>query len=100
VNLQILHGAEAELNDAVARYEAIEPGLGLRLKAEVRQALHWIQEHPEVPRLRPKGYRRVNLKVFRYYIASPLWADPIWILAVAHGHRKPDYWIERKRGLP
>lgn len=62
MNLRILYEAEAELNGAVARYEEIEPGLGIRLKEEVRKTLLWIREHPDLPRLRPRGYRRVNLK--------------------------------------
>lgn len=42
MNLQILREAEAELNEAIAHYEAIEPGLGLRLKEEARRTLLWI----------------------------------------------------------
>lgn len=96
MNLQILPEAEAELQEAVARYEEIEPGLGLRLKEEARKTLFWIRDHPELPRLTSKGYRRMNLKVFRYYIAYHIWADTIWVLAVAHGHRRPEYWMARK----
>lgn len=97
MKLEILQEAEAELNHAVARYEAIEPGLGLRLKEEARKALFWIREHPDLPRLRPKGYRRVNLKVFRYYVAYHLWNETVWVLAIAHSHRRPEYWIGRKQ---
>jgi hypothetical protein len=42
VNLKILREAEIELSEAIGRYEGIEPGLGLRLKDEVRRALVWI----------------------------------------------------------
>ena len=56
----------------------------------------WIEANPELPRVRPQGYRRVNLNVFRYYIAYHIWADTIWILAIAHARRRPEYWIERK----
>lgn len=100
MKLEILQEAEAELNQAVARYEQIEPGLGIRLKAEIRKALIWIQQHPDLPRLRPRGYRRVNLKVFRYYIAYHIWADTIWVLAIAHGHRRPEFWIKRMDQIP
>lgn len=99
MKVEVLKEAEDELNEAVARYEEIEFGLGVRLKEEVRAAIRWIADHPELPRLRPKGYRRVNLKVFRYYIAYFLWMDVIWILAVAHGHRRPEYWLKRRTGI-
>ena len=66
MRIEILREAEDELSEAVAYYEEKEPGLGVRLKAEVRAVIQWIDNSPEIPRLRPKGYRRVNLKVFRY----------------------------------
>ena len=99
MKLEILHEAEAELIEVIGYYEEIEPGLGVRLKEEVRAAIQWVGDNPEIPRLRPKGYRRINLKVFRYYIPYFIWNDTVWILAVAHGARYPEYWIERKKRL-
>ena len=98
MKIEVLHEAEEELTEAIAYYEEIESGLGVRLKEEVRTVIQWIGENPEIPRLRPKGYRRVNLKVFRYYIPYFIWNGAVWILAVAHGSRHPEYWIERKKG--
>ena len=69
MKMRILDEAAAELADAIDRYEWIEPGLGRRMQDEVCRALAWIADHPEVPRMRPKGYRRLNLKVFPYYVA-------------------------------
>ena len=99
MRLEILHEAEEELNEAIAYYEEIESGLGIRLKEEVRAVIRWIGDNPELPRLRPKEYRRVNLKVFRYYIPYFIWNDTVWILAVAHGSRRPEYWMQRKKNL-
>lgn len=96
MNLQILEQAENELDKAVAYHERIEAGLGLRLKEEARGVIHWILLNPELPSLRAKGYRRVNFKVFPYYVAYFIWADTIWILAVAHSKRRSEYWIRRK----
>ena len=87
------------MNDAVVHYQKIDVALSRRLKAEAGRVMQWIRRNPEVPRIRPRGYRRVNLQVFPYYIAYFLWADAIWILAFAHGHREPEYWIERIRKL-
>lgn len=96
MEIRVIAEAEHELTEAISSYEEIEPGLGVRLKNEVRIAIAWIGEHPTLPRLRPHGYRRVNLRVFRYFIAYALSQDTIWILAIAHGHRRPEFWIERK----
>lgn len=57
MKIEILHEAEEELNEAVAYYEEIESGLGVRLKEEARTIIRWIGDNPEIPRLRPKGYR-------------------------------------------
>ena len=95
MNVRIIDEATAEFVDAVARYELIEAGLGMRLSEEVKSAITWISNQPELPRIRPKGYRRVNLKIFPYYIAYIIHLDEIWILAIAHSARLPDYWVAR-----
>ncbi len=95
MNLKLVHEASTELADAIAYYESVESGLGVRLKEEVRTALAWIAENPELPRLRSGDYRRLNLKVFPYYLAYAIWEDAIWILAIAHSARRPKYWIDR-----
>ncbi len=92
----ILQQAFEELNDAIAYYEEQQAGLGLRLKDEVDRHVSWISDNSTVPRIRRGGYRRVNLEAFPYYIAYIIREDTLWILAVAHGHRKPGYWIKRK----
>ena len=95
----ILQQAFEELNDAIAYYEEQQAGLGLRLKDEVDQHINWILGNSNVPQLRRGGYRRINLKVFLYYIAYIIREDTLWILAIAHGHRKPEYWIKRKNEI-
>ena len=95
MKIRILDEAEAEFADAIARYESIESGLGVRLKEEVKSAITWISSQPSLPRIRPKGYRRVNLRIFPYYIAYIIHADEIWVLAVAHSAKFPEYWITR-----
>jgi hypothetical protein len=91
----ILQQAFEELNDAIAYYEEQQAELGLRLKDEVDQHINWILGHSTVPKIRSGGYRRVNLKVFPYYIAYIVRKETLWILAIAHGHRRPEYWIKR-----
>lgn len=94
----ILQQAFEELNDAIVYYEQ-QAGLGLRLKDEVDQHVNWILGNSTVPQIRRGGYRRVNLKIFPYYIAYIIRKNTLWILAIAHGHRKPEYWIKRKNEI-
>jgi plasmid stabilization system protein ParE len=96
MRLVVLPEAADEFDDAVDYYDQQQAGLGHRLRDEVDRHIRWIFEHSAIPRIRPGGYRRVNLKVFPYCIAYIVQGDTIWILAIAHSHRKPQYWIRRR----
>ena len=91
----ILGEAEREFAESVAYYEAKQAGLGWRFRMEVVGAVGWIERNPEVPRLRAKGYRRRNLKAFPHYLAYIVRGETISIVAVAHGHRRPEFWLDR-----
>ncbi|MGK0188595.1 MAG: toxin ParE1/3/4 [Verrucomicrobiales bacterium] len=39
--------------------------------------------------------RRVNLMRFPYHIAYFIWEETIWIVAVAHSSRRPNFWKDR-----
>lgn len=71
----ILEQAEQEFSQSAAYYESKEPGLGIRFRNEVAAVVDWILEHPEIPRLRRRGYRRVNLRVFSHYVAYVIRGD-------------------------
>ena len=96
MSITVLQEAQLEFLDAISHYEAERPGLGQRFKDEVDRSLLWIAARPELQRLRPGGYRRLNLRVFPFYIPYVIRGDTVWVLAVAHGSRKPDYWVRRK----
>jgi plasmid stabilization system protein ParE len=100
MTLIVLDDAEDEFREAVLHYESITPDLGKRFKEEVFVYVSWIIQNPISPRLRPRGYRRVNLRVFPYYIAYIIHEDEIWIVAITNGRRKPHYWIQRKQKIP
>jgi|ERR1035437_1949012 plasmid stabilization system protein ParE len=93
----ILQEAEEEFNESATYYESKEAGLGRRFRDEVAAVVDWIVQHPEVPRLRPRGYRRVNLRVFSHYVAYVIRGDIIWVVAIAHEHRRPEFWLKRMR---
>jgi plasmid stabilization system protein ParE len=96
MNLVILPQASAELKEAVEYYEAEQSGLGERLWYELDRHLQWITENPTLPRIRPGDYRRVNLKVFPYYVAYAIRGDALVILAISHAARMPEHWIDRE----
>src|SRR5881397_3120744 len=91
----LLHDAEIEFWGSVDYYERQCSGLGLRFKEEVDLFLEKIQADPLLPRLRKNGYRRVNLSVFQHYIAYIIRDDALWVVAICHGHQKPEFWLNR-----
>ncbi len=96
MNIRFVEEAQREFLDAIDYYEEARAGLGRRFKDEVDRCVLWIADHPELYRLRPAEYRRINLRVFPFYIPFIVREQTLWVLAVAHGSRKPLYWISRR----
>jgi toxin ParE1/3/4 len=98
MNYEFLTEARDEFWEAALYYEAKESGLGVRMREEVERVVERILADPFLWRERAGGYRRVNCPVFPYYVAYFIRADKVVIAAVAHGHRKPDFWKDRMKG--
>jgi plasmid stabilization system protein ParE len=96
MRIRFVEEARAEFLDGISYYEKQQRKLGGRFKVEVEQTVLWLAEHPEICRFRPSGYRRLNLRIFPYYIPYIIRDSTLWILAIAHERRKPEYWIQRK----
>lgn len=89
--------ARGELDAAIAYYEKRRVGLGLELQDEVEQAVLAIQQNPQIG----SPYKATE---FRFYLVHRLsyvlyyveLEGALWIMAIAHGKRRPDYWKRRK----
>jgi len=88
--------ARYEMEDSILYYEREFPGLGKRFKEEVRKATKRIAEYPTAWSKERGEVRRYLLHKFPYKLLYSIEPDHILILAVAHQHRRPDYWIERE----
>jgi plasmid stabilization system protein ParE len=97
VNVEFLAIAEREYQDAVNFYESQQPGLGLQFRTQFIRALNGIVAFPLACPGFGSRLRRYQLARFPYAIIYRYSAAPrqLLILAVAHSHRKPDYWIDR-----
>jgi plasmid stabilization system protein ParE len=89
--------AKQELDDATHYYEVEYPGLGMRFREEIRKAARRISEYPEAWSVERGDVRKCALHKFPYKLLYSIEEDHIFIIAVAHQHRKPDYWIERSK---
>ena len=90
--------AELELRDAVNYYAEIDDELGRDFRIRVEKTCRLITKDPEIWRDRG-SYQRYNLLRFPYYVAFVVRDETLWVVAVAHAHREPDYWTQRIDGL-
>jgi plasmid stabilization system protein ParE len=87
--------ARQELEDAVRFYELEYSGLGRRFKEEVRKAALRVAEYPKAWSIERGEVRKCLLHKFPYKLMYSVEEDHILVIAVAHQHRKPDYWVGR-----
>ncbi len=92
-NIRISEFAQIELDDAVLYYELEQQELGLRFKDEVRKAIDRIKKYPTSWPLECPDVRKCFVLKFPYKILYSIQKQDIVILAIAHQHRKPGYWI-------
>lgn len=85
-----------ELDAAISYYENQKVGLGLDFLSEVEQALGKIQQNPNLGAVyRVAELRRYVIQRFPFLIFYAELEEFIWIVAIAHGKRRPDYWRQR-----
>ncbi|MGF1676284.1 MAG: type II toxin-antitoxin system RelE/ParE family toxin [Rivularia sp. (in: cyanobacteria)] len=85
--------ARKELDAAIAYYEAQKVGLGLDLLSEVEKVILKIQQNPNLGTPHKiKEIRRYVIQRFPYQIFYTELEEVIWIIAIAHSKRKPNYW--------
>ncbi|WP_028313641.1 type II toxin-antitoxin system RelE/ParE family toxin [Desulfatibacillum aliphaticivorans] len=87
--------AEQEYHDAFEFYETRKIGLGEDFKNAIRTALRIIELHPEAgPEVRP-CIRKILVNRFPYNLIYSITDHGLYILAVAHARRAPEYWVDR-----
>lgn len=95
MKIEFLKSAQTELDQAFEWYETQQKDLGEQFLNELNAAIRRIVSYPESYILIEKNVRRCLVKRFSYGILYGIDADKIIVIAVAHLHRKPDYWIDR-----
>ncbi|MCD6197453.1 MAG: type II toxin-antitoxin system RelE/ParE family toxin [Deltaproteobacteria bacterium] len=87
--------ARRELNEAVDYYEDCQPGLGYEFLEEVYATIARILHYPNAWSQISRRARRCLTKRFPYGVIYQVKEDHIRIVAVAHSHRRPGYWLNR-----
>ena len=92
--------AEKELRDAAVHYEKERDGLGFRFIDAIESGFRQIQRSPFTWRCIRGDIRRFLVKTFPYGIVYAPIEEEIFVLAIMHLKREPDYWLGRLRNLP
>jgi toxin ParE1/3/4 len=87
--------ATRELGEAVAYYEQLQQGLGKAFVKEIEAALALIKRWPKSCPVEFLHTRRLLVNRFPYKLLYRFENQQITILAVAHQHRAPLYWLHR-----
>jgi plasmid stabilization system protein ParE len=95
VELRFTELAETELREATRYYANLGPELAALFRTEAETAARRILAHPRAWTVELGEVRRFLFNRFPYKLLYAIEADHIVVLAVAHQHRHPDYWIER-----
>ena len=87
--------AENEFLKAIDYYEDREEGLGFDFAVEVYSTIDRAGRHPKAWPVLEGEVRRCQTKRFPYGILYSEETQEIFVLAVMHLHRDPDYWKHR-----
>lgn len=87
--------AELELTEAALRYESFVPNLGRHFANEVERVIGILLEHPGAGARVDNELRHFALRRFPFSVVYADRGDLLFILAIAHGSREPEYWRPR-----
>lgn len=95
--------ALAEFRTDAIWFDEREAGLGDSFIADIKLTLQLVVMNPAMfPRWpgAPAGFRRAVTSKFPYVIAFEVGPERILVLAIAHGRRRPLYWLTRAEAQP
>lgn len=95
MSIRLLEPAQMELDEAIAWYAEQAPGLGDAFLIETLKTLWLVEQFPQAWHPLTPEIRRCRLRRFPYSVVYTQDGPGILVLAIAHQHRKPDYWKNR-----
>ncbi|MEA2568355.1 MAG: hypothetical protein QOI24_356 [Acidobacteriota bacterium] len=89
--------ASAELRDAARFLEEQRSGYGTRLLVAAQRKFEYLQQFPSTGKRTLGGARHISIRGFPYSVVYILRPDEIYVVAIAHHRRDPNYWLPRIR---
>lgn len=87
--------ARLEFEEAERYYRLQCSGLERQFREELRSALRRLRTWPLAFTVERGDIRRVLLRRFPYKLLYSIETDHLYVIAVAHQHRMPNYWVGR-----
>ena len=96
MSYQFHPAAEAEHLETVAYYETRQPGLGASYLSEFESVMDRVCEAPNTyPIEHAPDIRHIRFRRFPFTVLFRESVGMVQVLAVAHHHRRPSYWLSR-----
>jgi len=95
MKIEYLKLAKLEFHDAISYYETEQKDLGKKFESNIKSSINRIKRFPTAYVKIQDEVRKCVLHKFPFNIMYSIEENHIVIIAIAHHHRKPDYWIER-----
>ena len=94
--LRFHSGARAEFRESALFYDGELPGLGAEFVAEVERTIQLIVTHPNIGSLLWGNFHRALVRRFPFAVIYRAKDEVVYIVAVAHQRRRPNYWRSRR----
>lgn len=88
-------GAEEDYLNSLAWYRDRNFSTALKFEDAFWQAIHAVEDAPERWPIYFSDFRRYTLHPFPFSLVYRIEPSRVFVLAVAHGCRRPGYWMDR-----
>jgi len=95
MKVEFLEPAYVEYQEAIEFYNLQSDGLGQKFIYEIDKTISIIKNYPESFTEYTEHTRKAVVNIFPYSIIYSIINKTIFVIAVAHQHRKPNYWSKR-----
>jgi hypothetical protein len=95
MEVEFYEPAYIEYQEAIDFYNLQSERLGDKFIIEIDKTITIIKNYPQSFSDYTKHTRKAVVNVFPYNIIYTIHKNYIEILAIAHQHRKPNYWLNR-----
>lgn len=95
MTVRFAEAARREFRDAALYYEDQRQGLGTEFTNAIHEAIDEILAFPKAFARIEAEVRKCAARRFPYAVIYSLEGEEVWIVAIMHQHRDPEYWKER-----